>query len=94
MSVERTRRIVVGWSYENARLFVQLREWDFRDTQIVTTEYYSALRAVRNVEVWLIGPEWHFRPQALTDIYDLLNLQGLPYRYGETDWLLGVNRGR
>jgi hypothetical protein len=88
------RRVVVGWSYDNARLFVQLREWPFRDTQIVTTEYYSALRGIRNTEVWLVGPEWHYRPSALTDIYDVLTAQGLTYRYGETDWLLKVDRER
>ena len=88
MSEERKRRVVVGWSYHNTRLYCQLRGWNFRDTVIVSTEYYSALRAIRNTEVWLVGPEWKFRSSDLTDIYDVLQAQGLTYRYGETDWLL------
>jgi hypothetical protein len=80
--------VVVGRSYENARLFAQLKGWNFRDTVIVSTEYYSALRAIRNTEVWLVGPEWKFQPNDLTDIYDVLQAQGLTYHYGETDWLL------
>lgn len=79
---------MVGWSYENARLFAQLKGWKFRDTVIVSTEYYSALRAMRNIEVWLVGPEWKFRSHDLTDIYYVLQTQGLTYHYGDTDWLL------
>jgi hypothetical protein len=84
--------VVVGWSYENTRLFVQLKEWEFRRTRIVSTNYYQALRGVRDVEVWLIGPEWKFRPSDLVDILGALDLQNLTYKYGETDWLLGVQR--
>ena len=88
VSEKRVRRVAVGWSYHNARLFIQLKGWNFRDTTIVSTEYLSGLRAVRDAEVWVVGPEWKFNPQGLTDVYDVLHWQNKTYHYGETDWLL------
>ena len=80
------RRVVVGWSYDNARLYCQLRKWSFRDTKIVSTEYLSGLRAIRDYEVWILGPEWKFRRDDFIDIINILASQNKPYHYGETDF--------
>jgi hypothetical protein len=87
------KRIVVGWSYENTALYIRLKEWSHKDTKFVVSDYYQHLRSVPlDIEVWVIGPEWKYSLADWHDILDVLAMANHPYHYGDTDWLLGVER--
>lgn len=83
------KRVVIGWDYTNARLFCHLKGWDHRETKLVSTDYFRALRGLGpHVELWVVGPEWRYSLHDWHEIMDVMSALNKSYSYGDTDWLV------